>query len=301
MSYATKGVKQIPTFVYGTAWKGRRTRELVDQAIKSGFRAVDTAAQPKHYAEQEVGKGLQDALNDVKISRDDLWIQTKFTPLHGQDRSRMPYEEKATLQEQITSSFASSLSNFDLRGSKNEHTQPYLDAVLLHSPYPSATQTIEAWTVLSSFAPDQISTLGISNVSLQELQHLWENTTIKPSIVQNSFHAGNGYDGRLRAFCREKGIIFQSFWTLTANQHLLQNDTVTTLAHKIESSPELALYALVGLGLDIRVLNGTTNPQTMSSDLLALDKIRTWRAENKNTWMSLVSNFKGSLNRGRIL
>lgn len=36
-----------PPMLYGTAWKGHRTAALVEQAIRAGFRGVDTACQPK--------------------------------------------------------------------------------------------------------------------------------------------------------------------------------------------------------------------------------------------------------------
>ena len=69
------GSKQaLPAFLYGTAWKKDKTGELVYQAICSGFRAVDTAAQPKHYREDLVGDGIRRALDEGKVSRDDLFV-----------------------------------------------------------------------------------------------------------------------------------------------------------------------------------------------------------------------------------
>lgn len=69
------GSKQaFPAFLYGTAWKKDKTAELVYQAICSGFRAVDTAAQPKHYREDLVGDGIRRALDEGKVSRDDLFV-----------------------------------------------------------------------------------------------------------------------------------------------------------------------------------------------------------------------------------
>ncbi len=41
----------IPSFMYGTAWKKEATRELVQLAVASGFRAIDTANQLIHYEE----------------------------------------------------------------------------------------------------------------------------------------------------------------------------------------------------------------------------------------------------------
>ena len=69
------GSKQhLPAFLYGTAWKKEKTAELVYQAICSGFRAVDTAAQPKHYREDLVGDGIRRALEEGKVERDDLFV-----------------------------------------------------------------------------------------------------------------------------------------------------------------------------------------------------------------------------------
>ncbi len=42
-------IKNIPQIFYGTAWKKNKTADLVCLALKLGFRAIDTACQPKHY------------------------------------------------------------------------------------------------------------------------------------------------------------------------------------------------------------------------------------------------------------
>lgn len=39
----------IPRIIYGTAWKKDATTDLVVKAVLGGFRAIDTACQPKHY------------------------------------------------------------------------------------------------------------------------------------------------------------------------------------------------------------------------------------------------------------
>lgn len=67
--------QMIPAFLYGTAWKKEKTADLVYQAICSGFTAIDTAAQPKHYREDLVGDGIRRALDEGKIRRDDLFVR----------------------------------------------------------------------------------------------------------------------------------------------------------------------------------------------------------------------------------
>ena len=50
-------------------------------ALKAGFRGIDTACQPKHYNEKGVGEGVADFLSSTGISRQELFLQTKFTAL----------------------------------------------------------------------------------------------------------------------------------------------------------------------------------------------------------------------------
>jgi diketogulonate reductase-like aldo/keto reductase len=78
---------------YGTAWKKQHTADLVTKALKTGFRAIDTACQPKHYNEPGVGQGIQES----GVPRDQLFIQTKFTSLNGQDPTNIPYNPKDNL------------------------------------------------------------------------------------------------------------------------------------------------------------------------------------------------------------
>jgi diketogulonate reductase-like aldo/keto reductase len=64
----------IPKLVYGTAWKAERSADLVYLALKNGFRGIDTAAQPKHYNEGGVGQGLQRAVRDGIVKREDVFV-----------------------------------------------------------------------------------------------------------------------------------------------------------------------------------------------------------------------------------
>jgi diketogulonate reductase-like aldo/keto reductase len=80
----------LPDLIYGTAWKKERTVALVEQALTLGFRGIDTAGQPKHYDEAGVGLGLAQAMK-AGLHREDIYVQTKFTPLDGQDPQRIPY------------------------------------------------------------------------------------------------------------------------------------------------------------------------------------------------------------------
>src|SRR3989344_6340299 len=95
---------KIPTLIYGTAWKEDATEELVSTALKQGFRAIDTANQRRHYHEEAVGN----AIIKSGINREELFIQTKYTSINGQDH-RLPYDPKASYALQVHQSFQSSL------------------------------------------------------------------------------------------------------------------------------------------------------------------------------------------------
>src|SRR5919106_7029630 len=124
MTLTTYNHVPLPSFMYGTAWKKEATTRLVQLAVASGFRAIDTANQLIHYQEALVGEALQ-ALAKQGITRDSLFLQTKFTPISSQDH-RMPYDPSADLTTQVRQSFDSSLSHL--------HTD-YVDSYVLHGPY----------------------------------------------------------------------------------------------------------------------------------------------------------------------
>jgi diketogulonate reductase-like aldo/keto reductase len=79
------------------------TTDCVLRALKAGFRGVDTACQPKHYREDLVGEAIAMAISQDIVKRSDLFIQTKFTPIDGQDLHQpLPYEKHASLSEQVS-------------------------------------------------------------------------------------------------------------------------------------------------------------------------------------------------------
>lgn len=167
--------------------------------------------------------------------------------------------------------------------------------MVLHSPLPTLSQTLEAWQTAESFVPTSIHNLGISNVSLPILEHLYEAATVKPAVVQNRFYDDTDHDVDLRRFCRERGIVYQSFWTLTGNPRLLKSQTVATLAVEVGVSPAEALYALV-LSLEgIVVLDGTTSEEHMTPDLAVVTKMNAWAEKEETRWNELCSEFRAMI------
>jgi diketogulonate reductase-like aldo/keto reductase len=249
----------MPRLLYGTAWKAERTAQLVEAALRAGFRGIDTAAQPKHYDEAGVGAGLA----EVALPRDALYVQTKFTPLDGQDRTRLPYDLAAPLEQQIEQSVAGSLRKLGC---------DYLDTLLLHSPLHSRGATLRAWQAMEScVARGAVRQLGISNCyALAEFDALYRAASIKPAVLQNRFYARTRHDRELRAYCRAHEVVYQSFWTLTANPEALASSTLRNLALRHRCAPAQILYRYL-TQIDVVPLIGTCSTAHMREDLAIFD------------------------------
>ena len=292
---ATVKAARIPAMIYGTAWKKERTRDLVRQAVLAGFRGVDTAAQPKHYREDLVAQGVADAMKASGIARNQLYVQTKYTSIMGQDPKNMPYDPHSSITEQVQRSIESSLRNFSVISTSKDES--YLDCLVMHSPFPSRDRTQEAWRAMESYVPHTIRTLGISNIyELPELERLYDYASIKPSVVQNRFYKDTSYDAGIRAFCEANDIVYQSFWTLTANPDLLQSQPVLDLAQELTVTRPVALYGLVlGLGHNMSILDGTTNPRTMKEDLVGVRAVTDYLSSQPIMAIDLRNDFSALL------
>ncbi len=248
--------------LYGTAWKEDDTERLVRRAIEVGFRGIDTACQPKHYNEAGVGAGIATCLN-ARLTRAQLYLQTKFTPVSGQEPRRIPYDAAAPLPKQVAQSSAASLANL---------RTDYLDCLLLHSPLEDAQQTAQVWQAMEALVDSgQVRQLGISNCyQLEQIVALCAVARIQPAVLQNRFHAETGYDHELRAFCTPRHIVYQSFWTLTANPQLLAHDTVRGLARRYGRTPPQILFRYL-TQIGIVPLTGTRSAAHMRQDLAIFD------------------------------
>lgn len=250
----------IPPILYGTAWKEENTQRLVTQALTLGFRGIDTANQRKHYFEEAVGLGIQQFLKSSQKTRNDLFLQTKFTSVNGQDH-RKPYDEFDSLTNQVKQSFASSL----------EHLQTdYIDSYILHGPTLSRgiiDADLEIWHAMEALVLDRkVKYLGISNVNIEQVNALYKAVSIKPSFIQNRCFAVKKWDQDVRQFCNKNDILYQGFSLLTANQPYLLSSYMQTLSKQYQKTiPQIIFRFACQLGM--LPLTGTTNPEHMTDDL----------------------------------
>jgi diketogulonate reductase-like aldo/keto reductase len=250
-----------PTFIYGTAWKKEATADLVRTAVSAGFRAVDTANQPRHYQEPLAGEALE-ALAAGGVPRDSLFLQTKFTPINGHDH-RVPYDRHADLTTQVRQSFDSSLSHLKTG---------QVDSYLLHGPYSFPDLGNEDWEVWRAIEEIHDSgkarMIGISNVNAGQLATLVAKARVKPMVVQNRCFANRGWDREVREICRAHGIMYQGFSLLTANPAVLQHPPIISIAERLGVQAEQVVFRFA-MQVGMVPLTGTSSLNHMKEDLQA--------------------------------
>ncbi|RMG08601.1 MAG: aldo/keto reductase [Planctomycetota bacterium] len=257
------GGVRVPPFFYGTAWKEEATEGLVREALAAGFRGFDTAGQRKHYHEAAVGAALRAALAAGEVRREELFVQTKFTHLAGQDH-RLPYDPAAPVATQVRQSFARSLEHLGVER---------LDSLVLHGPCVRVglhPDDEAAWEAMQGIhAEGGARLLGVSNVSREQLVAFCERGPVPPAFVQNRCFAALGWDAEVRAECRARGIVYQGFSLLTANRREIDRPAIAKAAARLGATPEQVVFRFA-LEVGMLPLTGTSDPRHMREDLAVL-------------------------------
>ncbi len=263
-----------PDFLYGTAWKEDRTPGLTELALRMGFRGIDTANQRRHYFEIGVGEGLAAAYRAGVVTRADLFLQTKFTYVGGQDH-RLPYDPAADLSTQVAQSMGSSLEHLGT---------DHVDSYVLHGPASGrgwGDADAEVWAaMIKQRDAGRTRLLGVSNVSLRHLEQMAAAGAELPRFVQNRCFARLGWDREVRAFCAARRIVYQGFSLLTANPEVLRHRLVGGLAARLGATPAQVVFRFAQ-AIGMLPLTGTSDADHMTQDLasrelaLSADDVRT--------------------------
>lgn len=220
----------MPMIAYGTAWKKDQTAKLVSAALRVGYRGIDTANQPKHYNERGVGEALNEVIASGLLSREQVFLQTKFTPIAGQtDDETLPYRKDASLGEQVAQSLQSSLDHLGTS---------YIDSYVLHEQMADPDQMLAVWRAMEeAYDNGTVRLLGISNINADRLEFLLSHSRIKPTFVQNRCRGVDDWDIHVRHICDQNSITYQGFWLITGNRELLRHPDLTAGAAWHKRSP----------------------------------------------------------------
>ena len=218
------------------------TKQAVVEAIKSGYRLIDTA---QGYRNEE---GVGTAIAESDVPRDELFITTKLT------NSEQGYD--------------TTLAAFD--GSMKKLGLDVLDLFLIHWPLPMFDQYVETWRAFERLLADgRVRSIGVSNFEIPHLQRLLAETNVKPTVNQIELHPEFPQE-ELRAYHDEHGILTESWGPLGQGKGLLENPDIVEVARRKDRTPaQVVLRWHVQLGCV--VIPKSVNPDRIRENIDLFD------------------------------
>ncbi len=206
---------EIPSIGYGTykTEANEEGYEAIINAIKAGYRHIDTAAGYKN--EQLIGK----AVKESGIDRSEFFITTK---LWNDDQG----------YENTIKAFNRSLENLQM---------DYVDLYLIHWPIPIGhdhewkTLNQESWKAMEElYNAGKIKAIGVSNFLVHHMENLLKTATIKPMVNQIEFHIK--YQQReIVEYCLLNNIVIESWGPLMRGK-AFQDPTLIEMASRYNKS-----------------------------------------------------------------
>jgi diketogulonate reductase-like aldo/keto reductase len=149
-----------------------------------------------------------------------------------------------------------------------------VDSYLLHGPTQSSGLAAAAWEAWRAMEAIQESgrarLLGVSNVTLEQLDGLCRQARVRPRFVQNRCYAERGWDRGVREFCATNGLVYQGFSLLTANRKAMARAELARIAGRHARTVSQIVFRFA-LDVGIVPLTGTTDAGHMRADLDVFD------------------------------
>jgi diketogulonate reductase-like aldo/keto reductase len=206
----------FPAIGFGTLELAEKAAPLVAQALKDGYRHIDTAR--KYNAEEGVGEGIRAS----GIPRKDIWVTTKVT----EDNAR---------EADFMNSVDTSLKAMQL---------DYLDLLLIHWPQPKVPLAETIGALVKAKRQGLARHIGVSNFTLALLDEA--NRICPEPLVTNQleFHAYLPQQ-KLYDACRRYGMVLTAY-SPTARAHLLTDPIVNDIARdKGKTAAQVALRYVI--------------------------------------------------------
>ena len=198
--------QKMPIIALGVWQSGKDTKQAVLDALKAGYRHIDTASC--YGNEEAVGR----AIKRSGIPREDLFITTKlWISDAGYDKAKKAFE--------------ASMKRLQL---------DYLDLYLIHQPF---NDYYGAWRAMEElYKEGRIRSIGVSNFMPDRLVDLILHNEITPAVNQvetNPFYQ----QIEAEAFMQEKGVQVESWAPFAEGKNnMFQNETLASIAGKYGKS-----------------------------------------------------------------
>jgi diketogulonate reductase-like aldo/keto reductase len=216
------------------------TRSATKAALQAGFRLLDTAE--RYRTEREVGEAMREVFEVGKIKREDVFVVTKLW-----NTNHRP--------ERVKPAFEASLKKLQI---------DFLDLYLIHTPfafqpgdeqdprgadgkviYDKGVTLVDTWRAMEGLVKDgKCKAIGLSDVSLAQIQEIVITATIKPAVVHVESHPYLP-EWDLLNYCKGQGIVLQAFAALghSSEPKLLEDPVVVGVANRVKKTPAQVLLA----------------------------------------------------------
>ena len=214
----------------------------VKSALRSGVRLIDTASA--YGNEKEVGQAIREAVEELGISREEIFVTTKIYP-----GSEMADPEQA---------IQACLDRLDIG---------YVDMVLLHHP---DKNDVKAYQAMEKFVEEgKIRSIGLSNWYVEELEEFLPQVSITPALVQNEIHPYY-QENEVIPYIQNLSIVVQGWYPLGGRGHtaeLLGNEVISSIAraHEVSSAQVILRW---NLQKGVAVIPGSSNPDHIKENTL---------------------------------
>ncbi len=238
---------EIPKLALGTWFiDDDRAAEAVRQAVKIGYRHIDTAQA--YGNERGVGEGVR----TCGIPRDKIFVTSKVAAEHK------TYESAAN----------------SINETLNKMKLDYIDMMIIHSPQPWVEvnqsdnryfkENRQVWKAMEDAVEvGKVRTIGVSNFLEDDIDNILSGCKINPAVNQILAHISNT-PLKLIDYCKNKGILVEAYSPI-AHGEILKNESIIKMAEKYKVTvPQLCIKYDLQLGMV--VLPKTSNPEHMQSN-----------------------------------
>ncbi len=175
----TKNGNTIPPIGLGTyPLQGEKMAGIVEEAIKIGYRLIDTSDD--YRGESGIGMAL-DRLLQQGYKREDLFLLTKISDndaYAGEPLEGIFFNENSSFMSRHS---VDEIVRYKLEISLREMHTDYIDAVLIHHPYPNFNEDI--WKSLVTLRQEgKIRYIGVSNFYRRHINSIYHATSVYPTI-----------------------------------------------------------------------------------------------------------------------
>lgn len=250
-NFETKTIKlnsgyEMPILGLGT-WtqNNQETADSVYYALRDGYRLIDTA---QYYGnEAGVGNGVERAIKDGIVTREEIFITTKVSPSNY-------YNTDNSIDESL-----------------EKLKVDYIDLLLIHQ---HGSNDEEVYKSMERAVRDgKVRSIGISNYyTKKQVDEVLSYATITPAVIQNENHLYY-QNTELQEYVKQYGIIIESWYPFGGRGHTSEhfnNSVIKELATKYnKSSAQIILRWQLQAGYI--AIPGSSNPNHIAENYNVFD------------------------------